>query len=170
MTYRKVHLGSTDLWWDEEEFLKDGDTPLAPPNHVSPDGETLLVAWPMISFAHAFHDEGIMRFGEKIGEIEDLVEGWVGGERRETLLLEYRLDVIGPPQYVARCPHCLKQCRWAFGRRNKLGGFILGFTPGSSYRTAVHDAVPHSVERCHYCQQIFSPHAMTLENWEPEGF
>lgn len=76
MIYRKVHLGSINLWWDEDEFLRTGDTPLALPHHVSPDGQELIAPWHEVGFACA-ERTGIWRFGRKIGEITDLAEGWV---------------------------------------------------------------------------------------------
>jgi hypothetical protein len=44
------------------------------------------------------------------------------------LLLEFRLDVIGPPQFVARCPECGRLCRWRF-RSHRWRAELL---PGSS--------------------------------------
>lgn len=84
-------------------------------------------------------------------------------DSEQVLLLEYRLDVIGPTQFVVRCPECHKDWRWSFG----CGIPYRWLTPGSSGVYATHDVFPHSIERCYHCQSLFSPVGVTYENWEP---
>lgn len=75
MAFIKVHLGTQNLWFDEEEFLTTGKAPLAYPEHCE-DGELIFGSVFQDSYAHAYRD-GIYRYHQKIGMVEDLKEGWI---------------------------------------------------------------------------------------------
>jgi hypothetical protein len=64
----RVRFRGQQLWW-----LKDDLTPygaLAPLHHCDDEGN--LFAYFEDSFAHIFSDGRIMRYGELIGQVDDL--------------------------------------------------------------------------------------------------
>lgn len=68
----KVNFNGKNLWWLKDEFANGALAPLEHcdelGNVIEPFGE---------SFAHVYWEDGISRFGVKIGSIEDLKMGWI---------------------------------------------------------------------------------------------
>lgn len=75
----KVNFQGKKYWFLKKE---DGTGPLAYLEHCDDKGNLLLEHAMSISFAHVYHD-GINRFGEKIGTMEDLIPSHINHYERE---------------------------------------------------------------------------------------
>ena len=63
----KVRLKGKDYWFINDSFDEDGA--IAPLEHCDDKGDPIVFEE---SFAHYFPGQGIVRYGEKIGDLEDL--------------------------------------------------------------------------------------------------
>ena len=80
IVWSKVHLGAVNLWLARDEFKRDGDAPLAPPEHIGDDGRLKHECATQPSYAHVYDysdKRGVWRYGRKVGELEDIKEGWL---------------------------------------------------------------------------------------------
>jgi len=76
MAYEKMMFHGQCVWFDPTKFDVEGGCALGWPYQFNEDGRLSDVAFDGPSFAYALRDEGVLRFGRKIGDVSDLVPGW----------------------------------------------------------------------------------------------